>query len=208
MNYISASEYTAYGVDATTPPAFVAAASTLIDSHCRRSTLAVAQYEERLRIVPDRNTARLTYLPLLAVSPATTAIVSAQGRYCVPRRGEWPFADLGMDVALTFGLPGVWTAIDANSIQWTAETGEITLPLYVVGLWFSEIDIVYTAGFAVIPDPVKFACAQLVRNAQATPALNVKAEGLEAMHFQYFADTLLDQTVRTMLAPYVAQKVG
>ena len=94
------------GLDATTPAALVAAASTLIDAHCRRATLAVAQYEERLRIPPDRNTLRLTYLPLAAVAPATTPIVSAQGRYCIPRRGEWPFDDLRLDVALMFGSAG------------------------------------------------------------------------------------------------------
>ena len=66
----------------------------------------------------------------------------------------------------------------------------------------------YSAGFAVIPDPVKFACVQLVRNAQAMPALNVREGTLNAMHFAYFADTLLDSTVREMLAPYVAQKVA
>ena len=107
-----------------------------------------------------------------------------------------------------FGLPGVWTAIDVSAIDYFADTGELTLPLNIVGLWFSEVDIVYTAGLGVIPDPVKFACAQIVRNAQATPALNVKAEHLDRMHLNYFADTLIDQTVSAMLAPYVAQKVG
>ena len=69
---------------------------------------------------------------------------------------------------------GIWTAIDPAAIDFFANTGELTLPLNIVGLWFSEVDIVYTAGMAVISDPVKFACAQIVRNAQATPALNVK----------------------------------
>lgn len=183
-------------------------ASSLIDAHCRRSTLGVSQYEERIRLAPDRNTVRLTYLPLASVAPATTPIVSAQGRYCIPRRGEWPFDDLRLDVALTFGLPGVWTAIDPAAIDYFAETGELTLPLNIVGLWFSEVDIVYNAGFSVIPDPVKFACAQIVRNAQATPALNVKSEHLDRMHLQYFSDTLIDQSVTSLLAPYVAQKVG
>jgi len=208
MNYLSASEYVTYGLDATTPDALVAAASSMIDAHCRRATLAVAQYEERLRIPPDRNTVRLTYLPLTTVAPATTPLVSAQGRYCIPRRGEWPFDDLRLDVALMFGLPGVWTEIDVAAIDYFAETGELTLPLNIVGLWFSEVDIVYTAGFSTIPDPAKFACAQIVRNALATPALNVKAEHLDRMHLQYFADTLIDQAVISMLAPYVAQKVG
>ena len=208
MNYLAATEYVTYGLDATTPDALVAAASSMIDAHCRRATLAVSQYEERLRIPPDRNTVRLTYLPLAIVAPATTPMVSAQGRYCIPRRGEWPFDDLRLDVALMFGLPGVWTAIDVTAIDYFANTGELTLPLNIVGLWFSEVDIVYTAGFSTIPDPAKFACAQIVRNALATPALNVKAEHLDRMHLQYFADTLVDQTVISMLAPYVAQKVG
>jgi hypothetical protein len=47
-----------------------------------------------------------------------------------------------------------------------------------------------------------------VRNAQATPALNVRAGNLDRMHLEYFADTLIDQNVRALLAPYVAQKVG
>lgn len=208
MNYLAPSEYVNYGLDATTPAALVAAASTLIDTHCRRATLGAAQYEERIRVAPDRNTVRLTYLPLVAVAPATIPIVSAQGRYCIPRRGEWPFDDLRLDVALLFGLPGVWTAIDPTAIDYFANTGELTLPLNIVGLWFSEIDIVYTAGFTTIPDPVKFACAQIVRNAQATPAMNVKSERLDRMYLQYFADTLIDQTVTAMLALYVAQKVG
>jgi len=206
--YLDPTEYATYGLDATTPAALVAAASSMIDAHCRRVTLAVAQYEERLRIPPDRNTVRLTYLPLAVVAPATTPIVSAQGRYCIPRRGEWPFDDLRLDVALMFGLPGVWTAIDATAIDYFAATGELTLPLNIVGLWFSEVDIVYTAGFSVIPDPAKFACAQIVRNAQATPGINVKSERMDRMYLQYFADTLIDQTVSAMLAPYVAQKVG
>jgi hypothetical protein len=207
-SYLATTEYETYGLDPTTPAALVAAASSLIDGHCRRTTLNVAQYEERIRIAPDRNTVRLTYLPLATVAPATTPIVSAQGRYCIPRRGEWPFDDLRLDVALMFGLPGVWTAIDAAAIDFFATTGELTLPLNIVGLWFSEVDIVYNAGFNVIPDPVKFACAQLVRNAQATPGLNVKAGHLDRMVLQYFSDTLVDQTVSSLLAPYVAQKMG
>ncbi len=208
MIYLAPSEYELYGLDATTPAAFVAAASSLIDAHCRRATLGVAQYEERLRLAADRNTVRLTYIPLAVVPPAVTPIVSAQGRYTIPRRGDWPFDDLRLDAALMFGLPGIWTAIDAAAIDFFATTGELTLPLNIVGLWFSEVDIVYTAGMAVISDPVKFACAQIVRNAQATPALNVKTGKVDVLRMDYFSDSLIDQNVQAMLAPYVAQKVG
>lgn len=208
MNYLSPSEYALYGVDATTPPALVGAASSLIDAHCRRATLAIAQYEERIRMMPDRNTVRLTYLPLAPLAPATSPLVSARGRYTMPRRGEWPFDDLRLDVALMFGLPGTWTSIDTTSADFDPLTGELTLPVNIVGLWFSEVDIVYTAGYAVIPDPAKYACAQIVRNAQATPAVNVKSGQVDRLRMEYFAPDLLDNTVRSLLAPYVAQKAG
>ena len=208
MNYLQPSEYLAYGLDATTPAALVGAASTMIDSYCRRASIAVTQYEERIRLAEGRNTVRVSYVPLVAVVPATTAIVSARGRYSVPRRGEWPLDDLNSEVALLFGLPGTWTDITTTGIDVYADTGELTLPVNAIGLGFSELDVVYTAGFNTIPDAVKFACAQLVRNAQATPALNVRAGQIEQLQLQYFADTLLDQTVKTFLAPYMTQKVG
>jgi hypothetical protein len=208
MNYLSPSEYALYGVDATTPPALVGSASALIDAHCRRATLAIVQYEERIRMMPDRNVVRLTYLPLTALAPATSPLVSARGRFSIPRRGEWPFDDLRLDVALAFGLPGSWSNIDPASVDFDSTTGEVSLPLNIVGLWFSEVDLVYTAGFAVIPDAVKYACAQVVRNAQATPAVNVKVGRVDRMRMDYFAPDLLDATVRSLLAPFVAQKAG
>lgn len=208
MNYLSPSEYEAYGLETTTPAAWVTAASTVIDAYCRRATLAVAQYKERLRIAAGRNTVRVTYVPLATVAPATTPIVSARGRYAIPRRGEWPFDDLSSDVALMFGLPGTWNAVDPAGIDVYADTGELTLPVNPVGLGYSEVDLTYTAGLGTISDAVKVACGQIVRNAQATPALNVRSGKLDRMSFDYFSDSLVDTTVRTLLAPYVAQKVG
>jgi len=208
MNYLSPSEYGAYGLEATTPAAWVTAASAVIDAHCRRATLAVTQYEERRRMTAGRNTVRLSYLPLAALAPAATPLVSARGRYTIPRRGEWPYDDLSVDVALMFGLPGTWNAIDPATIDFDPETGELMLPLSPIGLWFSELDVTYTAGLDAIPDAVKVACAQIVRNAQAMPALNVKSGNLDRMHMDYFSDSLVDGTSKSLLAPYVAQKVG
>jgi hypothetical protein len=206
MNYLSPTEYQLYGIDTTTDPALVGAASSLIDAHCRRATLAIAQYEERIRMMPDRNTIHLTYLPLAPLAPATSPIVSGRGRYTIPRRGEWPFDDLRLDVALMFGMPGTWSNMDPTSVDFDPTTGELTLPLNLVGLWFSEVDIIYTAGYATIPDAAKYACAQVVRNAQATPAVNVKTGHMDRFRMDYFAPDLLDNTVRAMLAPFVAQK--
>jgi hypothetical protein len=75
-------------------------------------------------------------------------------------------------------------------------------------LGYSEIDATYTAGLETIPHEVKVACAQIVRNAQATPALNVRSSRVDRLQLEYFSEGLLDQMVRSLLAPYVAQKVG
>ena len=109
---------------------------------------------------------------------------------------------------MMFGLPDTWTDIDGNAVDVYEDTGELTLPVNALGLGFSEIDVTYTAGLEMFPDAIKVACAQIVRNAQAMPALSVRAGNVDRMHLEYFSDTLVDQTVRSLLAPYVAQKVG
>jgi hypothetical protein len=208
MNYLQPSEYEKYGLEATTAGAWVVAASAIVDSHCRRATLAMSQYTERLRIETGQGAIRATYLPLATVAPATSPIVSARARYAMPRRGEWVHEEMAWEAAAVFGLPGSWTDLGAADLDACLETGEIRLPVNVLGWGFSEIEIVYTAGLDPLPDTVKVACAQLVKNAQATPALNVKQGMLDRMQLMYFSDALLDGTVRALLAPYVAQKVG
>jgi hypothetical protein len=208
MNYLQPSEYEAYGLEATTAPAWVTAASAILDAHCRRATLGVLQCTERLRVVAGRNTVRLTYLPAVAVAPALTPIVSARGRYASPRRGEWSHEEIAWEAAGAFGLPGTWTDLNAADLEVCQETGEITLPLNALGWAFTEIEVVYTAGLNPIPDPVKIACAQIVKNAQAMPALNIRSGSLDRMRLEYFSDALLDESVRALVAAYVAQKVG
>jgi hypothetical protein len=208
MNYLQPSEYESYGLEATTGLAWVTSASTVVDTHCRRVTLGVAQYTERLRCEDGERPVRLTYLPLAAVAPATTPIVSARARYGMPRRGDPSLEGLEWAAAIAFGIPGTWADLNPADLDYFGDTGEVTLPLNVLSWAFNELEIVYTAGWDPIPDPVKVACAQLVRNAQATPGLNVKKSVMTNLQFWYFADTLLDDTVRELLAPYVAQKVG
>src|SRR5437660_10684819 len=175
MNYLDATEYLAYGLEATTDSSWVTAASAIIDAHCRRATLGVNQYQERLKMAPDLNTVRLSYLPLVAVAPATSPIVTLQGRYGIPRRGEWSFPELSMEFALVFALPGSWTTIDPASVDiWTA-SGELTFPVNSLGLFFNEVDVVYNAGLAAIPASEKVACGQLVTNAHITPTVTVNA---------------------------------
>ena len=206
MNYLETTEYLAFGLEATTDPSWITAASALIDAYCRRATLGVKQYEERLKMPQDLNTVRLSYLPLATVAPGNSPLVSLQGRYGIPRRGEWPFPELSLEFALVFALPGSWTTIDPATVVIWAESGELTFPVNALGLFFNEVDVVYNAGLATIPTNVKVACAQIVKNGQTTPGLNVKSGKIDRLRVDYFSDSLVDDTVKRLLEPYVARK--
>src|SRR5579862_5422384 len=187
MNYLSTSEYEAYGLEPETPESWVSAASSIIDAHCKRPTLWLSQFTERARLTPGRNVMQLTYLPLVILQNETSPLTQGRARYGIPRRGEdltmWEMAS---EFAIVFGLPGTWINLDVGSFDFFAETGEVSWLPNPLGLFFDEMELQYNAGFTSIPDPVKFACVQLVRNAQAMPALNVKEGALNAMHFAYF----------------------
>ena len=214
MVYLNATEFESYGVDLATPPALVGAVSALIDAHCRRPTLAAAQYTERLRLLPMSSTVRLSYLPLAAIAPATSPLVAIRGRYAQPRRGDDtplagdPRQQLMVELAGVFGLPGQWTTLSTAALDFDAATGELSFTGGPLWMPFNELEITYTAGLVAISDAVKHACATLIRNAQATPALNVRLARLDQMQLEYFSDSLIDDGVRHLLAPYVAQKVG
>ena len=79
-------------------------------------------------------------------------------------------------------------------------------PINALGLFFNEVDVIYNAGWSTIPVPVQVACAQIVKNAQATPGLNVKSSKIDRMRLDYFGGTLVDEMVISLLAPYVSQK--
>ncbi|HLI77007.1 MAG TPA: hypothetical protein VKV02_08680 [Acidobacteriaceae bacterium] len=198
MAYLESSEYVAYGLSADTSDAWVMAASSMMESHCRRGSLLSTSYTERLRVSRQWGTAQLTYGP-------AGQVTALQARYAP--RAELRDA-LSMEWALTFGLPGQWVTLDPTTVNVDVTSGELRLPPNFTGLRYSEIEVTYTAGLATVPDAVKFACAQIVKNAQATPGLNVKSSKLDTLQTQYFSDSLLDSQVQALLRPYVAERLG
>ena len=207
MAYLLPADYVNYGLPAGTTPDWVTAATALINSYCRRPDLNVIEYTERLRIVSGSQTVLLSYLPLTPLGDATSPLVAIEGRYGRPRRGESVQVPL-IEVALAFSLPGEWTTIDPTTVDFAEDTGELTLPWNLLGLPYNEVMVTYTAGLAVIGDDVKSACAQIVRNAQAQPALNASMTKMDTMQMRYFSSSLLDETVLTWLRPYVANRLG
>ena len=105
MGYLQPSQYASYGLSADVTDDWITVASAMIDSHCRRPSLNPTQYTERLRIVEGSQTARLSYLPLCPIAPATSVLVSIQARYTKPRRGQLVYP-LQEEVLWHFRCPG------------------------------------------------------------------------------------------------------
>jgi hypothetical protein len=207
MAYLEPAEYASHGLPAGTTADWITAATALINSFCRRPDLNVTEYSERLRVTAGVQTVRLSYLPLAPLGSASSPLVSLEGRYANSRRGELPQSPL-QEIAQAFSLPGQWTAIDVSLVDCDASTGELTLPGNIVGLPYNEVHVTYTAGLATIGDDVKSACAQIVRNAQATPSLNTSMSRIDTMQMKYFSSSLVDETVQAWLRPYVANRLG
>ncbi len=206
MGYLLPTEYVQYGLTAETTDDWVSMASAIMEAHCRRPSLLATEYVERLRLTCGAQTVRLSYLPL-AGTDATSALVSLKARYGRPRRGE--LADVFREqVAWAFTVPGSWTTLATTDVDVNLSTGELTLPSNFLGLSYNEVEVTYTAGLTTVPPAVKVACGQIVRNAQATPGLNVKSSKLDTLQMQYFSSSLLDDQVQMLLRPYVAQRVG
>ena len=150
---------------------------------------------------------RLSYRPLAAAQGATSPLVQVRARYGRPRRGELadPFRQ---QIAWAFSLPGSWSTLDPASVDVNMSNGELTFLENILGLNYNEVEITYTSGLTAIPTAVKVACAQIVKNAQATPALNVKTSRIDTVQMEYFSASLLDPQVQSLLSPYVAERIG
>jgi hypothetical protein len=201
MGYLLPSDYVAYGLTAETQDAWVTAASSMIEAYCKRPTLMSASYTEFVRVSRHTQRVRLSYGPLISAT-------AVQARYARPSqmfREEQPFA---AEFAEVFGLRGQWTTVDPTTLMVNVPLNEFCFPWNVMGIRYAEAEVTYTAGLTTVPDAVKVACAQIVKNAQATPGLNVKSSKMDTLQTQYFSDVLLDTQVKAMLRPYVAERMA
>jgi len=203
MGYLLPAEYAEFGLSAETADAWVTAASAMMEAYCRRPTLCTASYTERMRVPLEAQTVRLSYGPLGSVD-------SVKARYMRPGRHEELYGDAALQsiFAAAFAIPGQWVTVDPSTLEVSLPTGEFRFAWNVMGLRYSEAEVRYTAGLATIPDAVKVACAQVVKNAQATPGFNVKASKLDTLQTQYFSGSIIDSQVAALLRPYVAERLG
>jgi hypothetical protein len=203
MGYLLPADYVAYGLTADTADAWVTTASAMIEAYCRRPSLMTASYTERMRIPVKAQTVRLSYGPLVSID-------AIQAQYARPGFGNDFSGDFAFQTgfAAAFALPGQWVAVDPATVYVSIPTGEFRFAWNVMGMRYSEAEVTYTAGFTMVPAAVQVACAQIVRNAQATPGLNVKSSKMDTLQTQYFSDSLIDSQVQALLRPYVAERLG
>jgi hypothetical protein len=207
MGYLLPTEYVQYGLTAETTDDWVTMASALMEAYCRRPSLLVTQYVERMQLTSGAQTVRLSYRPLTAAVGAASALVRVRVRFGKQRRGELP-DPLREEIAWAFSVPGSWNTLNVTTVDVNATTAELTFPVNFLGLDYNEVEVTYTSGLATIPDAVKVACVQIVKNAQATPAMNVKSSKMDTMQMQYFSGSLIDPQVQLLLKPYVAERLG
>ena len=207
MGYLLPTEYVQYGLTAETTDDWVTMASALMESYCRRPSLLVTQYVERMRLTDGAQTVRLSYRPLAAAVGAASALVGVRVRFARPRRGDLP-DPFHEQIAFAFSVPGSWSALDVTTVDVNQTTAELTFPRNFLGIDYNEVEVTYTSGLVTVPDAVKVACVQIVKNAQATPAMNVKQSKMDTMQMEYFSGSLIDPQVQLLLKPYVAERLG
>ena len=203
MGYLLPADYVAFGLTADTADAWVTTASAMIEAYCRRPSLMSASYTERMRIPLRAQSVRLSYGPLISVD-------AVKAQYSRPGYGDDFYGDFAYQTgfAVAFALPGQWVDVDPTTLYVSLPTGEFRFPWNVMGMRYTEAEVTYTGGLTVVPNAVQVACAQIVRNAQATPGLNVKSSKMDTLQTQYFSDSLIDSQVQALLRPYVAERLG
>ena len=203
MGYLLPADYVAFGLTADTADAWVTTASAMIEAYCRRPSLMSASYTERMRIPLRAQSVRLSYGPLISVD-------AVRAQYSRPGYGDDFYGDFAYQTgfAVAFALPGQWVDVDPTTLYVSLPTGEFRFPWNVMGMRYTEAEVTYTGGLTTVPTAVQVACAQIVRNAQATPGLNVKSSKMDTLQTQYFRDSLIDSQVQALLRPYVAERLG
>lgn len=164
MQYLDPSEYVSFGLSAETADALVTAASAMIDSTCKRPTLAVVQYVECLA-VRRHGTVQLSYGPLTATAPATSPIVGLRVRMRKPSADL--FSPLAYELAV-FSMAGTWTDLDPSQV-YVSPDGLLHFQSNLLTGSVAEAAVTYTAGYADIPVPVKIACAQMCATHRRPP---------------------------------------
>ena len=113
-----------------------------------------------------------------------------------------------LNLVTMFGGPAPWTPVDVTNTDYDYKSGEMWVPAGLQLQKYSEVAVMYNAGFdpRKMPIGVKQACVCLVKNAMAkgdgTTALTGLSLGRSGANFQFMSGSLIDPTVDALLTPY------
>jgi len=199
MGYLEISDLPAYAPEAnvTGKEAFyIARASALIDTHCHRG-IGVSTYTERMDLTSGRS--HLTYLPVVSLTSARARYDTSDNPVYSSGVTDWEDVDTDdIDINLTTGvfiLPCV--------------TGSISLALTSMDLFntpYNEAEIVYTAGYATIPENVKIACGLIITNMSIRMNPMAVSESMpNGLRTSYRDSSFITPEIATLLSKYVAK---
>ena len=170
----------------------------------------MTQYVERMRITAGAQSVRLSYRPLVVADGKQLCFGGRAGAVCQDRGGERCrilFSRAGCLGVRTAGEAGARLSI--ASVDVNMSNGELTFLQNFLGLNYNEAEITYTSGFVTVPVAIKVACAQVVKNAQATPADRMcDRTGVDALQMEYFSGVLIDAQVQSLLAALRGGEAG
>jgi hypothetical protein len=208
--YLTSAEYAAWGLTASSATdLLVKQASNIIDKHCHRDGLGVTAYSERISMPEDRNITRLSYGPFVAWDTTTNPAnpTGLRGRYGYGRRGgvnsaTYEAATL-LQLSSAFGGPPAWNNINTSLADLFPGTGELWVPIGIYQAAYSEIEVNYTAGYAVIPDAIKQAVAMIIpalTSAGQSPGARMIKAGDRTI--TNWSNGVLNDDTTSLLEPY------
>jgi hypothetical protein len=189
----------------STNPATVTLAS-VANAHTANALLDLGLTLKQHKFMPQgRPLTTLAYTPVMR-------LLSGQGRYGYGRRGEssrYMVDEFNLLASLShFGGPPAWEAFPLQNTGVDSETGQVWVPAGVMLAYYSEVNIWYVAGFAQgnLPDPIKFATAELINAAANLPPLGgIKSFKAGDTQIQMFAATQLSDDTKRRLDPFRAK---
>lgn len=174
-------------------------AQGLIDTTCCRKSLHVAEYTERLNLLDDRNQA------VLAVKPVVQ-LVRCQGRYGYGRRDRRQLNTINYDyiaALAVFGSPPSYVEIDINQIDVNALTGEMWLPTGFFLVSYSEIEVIYTAGYHNIPRRAIMALIEIINTMHSKGVSDRTQYSVGQVHRTFANEGFVSNTAKDLLTPFI-----
>jgi hypothetical protein len=174
-NYVSAGT--------TLTASLILRASSIIDGYCKRE-LAVKSYTERVPLT-DQQRGHLSYFPVIAIT-------ALKGR---PR--------YGLTGSNIFGPPQLEPITDLTILDCDHNIGSLWCGSSIFGSAYSELEVTYTSGWAMIPDNVKVACGMIIDQLVNSNNSNVKTKKDFDFSIEYFGNKMITPEIGDLLSGYV-----